>query len=72
MKKAIFAALAALATSAAFAATFYINGLWYGTVCRSGYYYTVYPSHMAQPVGTTCPVRDVYGNIIGYGVVTSE
>lgn len=72
MKKVILASLAALVTTGAMAATFLVNGVWYGTVCRNGYYYTVYPSHMAQPVGTSCPVRDAYGYVIGYGVVTHE
>ena len=72
MKKLILASLAALATSSSFAYTFWVNGVLYGTVCRNGIYYTSYPSSMAQPVGTSCPVRDYYGNILGYGIVTNE
>lgn len=72
MKK-ILLSLALLATMAtANAATFFYNGVLMGTVCRMGYYYTVYPTHMAQPVGTYCPVRNGYGQIIGTGTVTSE
>ena len=52
--------------------TFWNNGVLYGTVCRNGYYFTAYPSHMAQVVGSDCPIRDIYGNIIGFGVVTNE
>jgi uncharacterized membrane protein len=72
MKKLILVTLAALATTTAMAATFLVNGVWYGTVCRSGVYYTVYPSHMAQAVGTVCPVRDAFGYVIAYGIVTNE
>ncbi len=64
-------ALAATLTSAN-AGTFYANGVLYGTVCRNGPYWTSYPAQNAQPVGSSCPVRDSYGNIIGYGTVTSE
>lgn len=72
MKKLILTTLAALATTTAMATTFLVNGVWYGTVCRSGAYYTVYPMHMAQPVGTTCPVRDTLGYVLAYGIVTNE
>ncbi len=71
MKK-ILVALAAFAAISASAGTAWINGVLYGNVCRNGLYYTVYPAHMAQPVGTTCPVRDSYGSIIGYGTVSNE
>jgi hypothetical protein len=54
------------------ATTAWINGVLYGNVCRSGYYYSVYPWANAQPVGSACPVRDVYGNIIAQGIVTNE
>jgi hypothetical protein len=72
MKKIIALSVLALAASSAFAFTFYVNGILFGTVCRDGAYYTVYPSNMAQPVGTTCPIRDAYGNIIGQGMVSYE
>ena len=72
MKKILFGLVLAASTLTASAATFWFNGVLMGTVCRSGAYYTVYPRHMAQPVGTTCPVRDYTGSIISYGVVTQE
>lgn len=70
--KTIFVAVLALAASSAMAMTFWVNGVLYGTVCRNGVYFTAYPQHMAQPVGTNCPIRDNFGNIMGYGIVTSE
>lgn len=72
MKKIIALGLLALAVSSAFAATFYVNGVLYGTICRNGIYYTVYMISMAQPVGTTCFMRDSYGNIVGQGYVSNE
>lgn len=61
-----------LSVGLANATTWYQGGVLYGNVCRSGAYYTVYPIAMGQPVGTACPVRDGYGNVIGTGVVTAE
>jgi hypothetical protein len=52
--------------------TWYVNGVLYGNVCRSGIYYTVYPYSAAQPVGTSCPIRNGYGYIVGYGFVSNE
>lgn len=73
MKKLIAAVVVALSVAVpAQAYTFYQYGVLMGTVCRSGYVFTNYPSYMAQPVGSTCPVRDAYGNFYAYGVVTSE
>lgn len=73
MKKILAAALIAAAAIPAHAVTFWYNGVLMGTVCRMGGFYTSYPVAMAQPVGTACPVRNVYnGAIIGYGVVTDE
>jgi hypothetical protein len=72
MKKAILAIALAAAALSASAMTFFYNGVLMGTVCRNGPYYTAYPVHMAQPVGTACPVRDINGFIIGTGVVTNE
>jgi len=54
------------------AATWWYSGVLYGNVCRSGFYYTVYPAANGQPVGSACPVRDGYGNIVAQGVVTNE
>jgi hypothetical protein len=54
------------------ATTRWINGVLWGNVCRNGIYYTVYPWANAQPVGTACPVRDNFGNIIGQGAVSDE
>ncbi len=72
MKKILaFLAIATLA-SAASAMTFWSNGTLMGTVCRNGIYYTIYPSYMAQPVGSNCLVRDGAGFVIGYGYVTNE
>ena len=72
MKNILAIGLLALASMGANAATFFQNGVWYGTVCRAGYYFTVYPVYQAQPVGTSCPVRNNYGGIIGWGIVTDE
>lgn len=73
MKKFIAAiALAAAAMSSANAVTFYHYGTLYGTVCRAGLYFTVYPVQAAQPVGSFCPVRDPYGYVIATGRVTAE
>ena len=70
--KSILVAAAMFTAFAADASTWYVGGVWFGNICRSGGYYTVYPRHMGQPVGTTCPVRDSYGNVVGTGVVTDE
>ena len=71
MKKILVALAAVTAMASASAATQWVNGVLYGNVCRMGSYYTVY-HHASQPVGTTCPIRNDYGGIIGYGVVTNE
>lgn len=71
MKKIIASLLVVAATSAS-AMTFWQGGVLMGTVCRSGLFWTAYPVSMAQPVGSSCPVRDSYGYIIGQGVVTNE
>jgi hypothetical protein len=65
MKKsfALAAVLAALSFSA-LPATFWYSGVLMGTVCRNGAYFTVYPGFAAQPVGSSCPVRDNAGNIM--------
>ena len=72
MKKLLLASLVALCTLTAHADTWYVNGVLMGNVCRNGVYYTVYPYSMAQPVGTSCPIRNGYGNIVGYGYVSNE
>ena len=72
MKKVIAIVLVALAAGSAFSATWWVNGVLYGNICRNGIYFTVYPANMAQPVGTTCPMRDSYGNIVGQGYVSNE
>jgi hypothetical protein len=54
------------------ATTWWINGVLFGNVCRNGIYFTVYPLANGQPVGSSCPVRDGYGNIIAQGIVTNE
>lgn len=72
MKKIIAIALLALASVSANAAVFLQNGIWYGTVCRAGYYYTIYPVYQAQPVGSSCPVRNAYGQIVAWGSVSNE
>lgn len=72
MKK-ILVSLALVATMAsASAMTFWSGGVLYGTVCRYGAFWTSYPAQNAQPVGSTCPVRNGYGDIIGIGSVTTE
>ena len=48
------------------------DGLEWGNVCRNGFYFTYYPDQMGQPLGTACPIRNDYGIIIGYGVVTGQ
>lgn len=70
--RAFVAALVLMLAPSAFAYTFMLHGVWYGTVCRNGIYFTAYPRHMAQPVGTACPIRDNFGTIIGYGSVSAE
>ena len=73
MKKLVLAvALAVGMIGIADADTWFVGGVMYGNVCRNGVYFTVYPMQMGQPVGTSCPVRDNYGNVIGYGVVIAE
>lgn len=72
MKKIIISAIIALVCSASSATTWWYNGVLFGNVCRSGVYFTVYPYNAGQPVGSSCPVRDSFGNIIGYGLVTTE
>lgn len=72
MKKIVIAAVAALSVMSASAATWWVNGVLFGNVCRNGIYYTVYPIHMGQPVGTVCPIRDNNGFIIGQGIVSAE
>jgi hypothetical protein len=72
MKKFILGLALAAAVIPATAVTFWHNGVLMGTVCRNGPFFTVYPFHMAQPVGTSCPIRDGFGNIVGVGVVTAE
>lgn len=57
---------------AANATTWWVNDVLFGNVCRNGIYFTVYPLANGQPVGSACPVRDGYGNIIARGVVTNE
>lgn len=72
MKAVIASLLLAFAATSANAATWWVGSVLYGNVCRAGGWYTVYPTHMGQPVGTSCPVRDGNGVIIGYGFVSAE
>jgi hypothetical protein len=72
MKKLAVGILAALSFASANAATWWVDGVLYGNICRSGIYYTVYPLRMGQPVGTVCPIRDYNGYIIGWGTVSNE
>ncbi len=72
MKRLIVAAAVMAATFSASAATWWVNGVLYGNVCRNGIFFTVYPIQMGQPVGTICPIRDSYGNIVGQGLVSNE
>jgi hypothetical protein len=73
-KKAICAAilLGAATVGSANAQTWWVNGVLYGNVCRNNLVYFVYPVANGQPVGTACPVRDNFGNVIAQGVVTNE
>jgi hypothetical protein len=72
IKAALLLTLVAGVVAPASAETVIINGILYGTVCRNGAFYFDYPIQDAQPVGTACPVRDNFGNVIGSGVVTNE
>ena len=76
MKKsliALFLAVAGLtAALPAHAVTWWNNGVLYGNVCRNGAYYTIYPTYNGQPVGTSCPIRNNGGWIVGYGTVSDE
>lgn len=55
----------AMASGSASAYTQFYNGLWYGNVCRTGYYYSFV--HY-QPVGTSC-WNSGWGV---YGFITNE
>jgi len=72
MKKAILGIAIAVAAISAQAGTWWVGGTLFGNVCRSGIYFTVYPVQYGQPVGTSCPVRDNFGNIVAYGFVSNE
>ena len=72
MKKLFATIILALASFNADAMTWYVNGILYGNVCRNGPYYTIYPMSMGQPVNTQCPIRNNYGQVIGFGIVTAE
>lgn len=74
MKKSLIAiaAVLTLVASIADASTWYVGGVLYGNICRSGVYYTVYPIANGQPVGSICPIRNDYGQIIGTGFVSNE
>ena len=72
MKKIFLAAILFAVSSVASASTWWHNGLLYGNVCRSGAYFTVYPSYNAQLVGSSCPVRDGFGNVVLWGYVSDE
>ena len=61
-----------LIASSAQSVTWYVDGILFGNVCRNGGYFTVYSIYNGQPVGTACPVRNDYGVVIAYGVVTIE
>ena len=72
MKKLIMALALLASIGSANAYTWWDNGVYMGNVCRSGYYYYVYPLSMGQPVGTGCPIRNNATNIIGWGYVSDE
>ena len=72
MKRILLALTLIIMATTGHALTFWSNGVLYGTVCRIGIYFYSYPVSMAQPVGTMCPVRDSWGNIIATGTVTNE
>lgn len=72
MKKLLLTIAIAAAAASASAATFWYNGVLMGNVCRSGIYYTVYPIQNAQAVGSSCPLRDNFGNVVGWGFVSNE
>ncbi len=72
-KALIIAALLLAAAPASYASTWIgYGGLLYGNICRNGLYFTVYPFAMAQPVGSSCPIRNSFGTVVGYGIVSSE
>ena len=72
MKKILAVIMLLSVIASASAATWWYNGVLYGNVCRNGYYYTVYPRHQAQPVGSNCLIRNNYGNVVGEGIVSNE
>lgn len=72
MKKLLISIGLILSLTGAQAATWYSGGILYGNVCRSGFFYTVNPFMNGQPVGSTCPVRDVFGNFVTWGTVSYE
>jgi len=65
-------ALALSTVGTAQATTWYVGGVLMGNVCRNGAYYFIYPISYGQPVGSSCPVRDGAGNVIGSGFVSNE
>ncbi|HET8687987.1 MAG TPA: hypothetical protein VFM18_15230 [Methanosarcina sp.] len=78
LKKLFNATLIVLALSLmpfeAAEASWLYNGVWVSNICRyqanMGFYF-VYPTYDAQPVGTYCIYRDVYGNSYP-GIVTAD
>ena len=56
---------------AAQAQTFYVGGVLMGTVCRAGGLWTQY-FDAYQPVGSRCPIKNDYGQVVAIGVVTDE
>ena len=73
MKKTLALALVLLGVGGiANATTWRQFGVLYGNICSNGVWYTVYPLANGQPVGSVCPVRDSFGNIIAQGVVINQ
>ena len=67
----IIAVAAMIAMTTASAATWFVNGIQVGNVCRSGGYYFIYPTYKAQPVGSPCGFFNMYG-VYMYGYVSGE
>ena len=72
MKKLFVTAALLLTSLSAMSETWYVGGFLYGNICRNGVYFTRYPVYMGQLVGTECPLRDNFGNIVGHGYVSNE
>lgn len=72
LKTLIVGMVALFTLQQAAAMTWWVGPTLFGNVCRNGAFFTVYPTTMGQPVGSSCPLRDNFGNVIGMGIVSNE